>query len=297
MATKIRKTHFVLTLLATWIDSFKRTMTDLGGAVSGTSGAGAAHTHAFTGTAPTAAAVDAATGTGYATVGQLVTTTGNFTVAENAYAGHWLLVQGEAPCLIVSHPGVTGAPLALIVFGLAPPTSGSDYRILRAPTPAGANANESTHTHGAGSFAAAGASSPVHYDRGEWTVSVANASDLTTSLALAKALVASVLPHLSDTLAHTAADDTNLPAETVQELVSSIVSLPTASDVANGLKAALNAHFVESGVHPSNDMARTISSPDATDQSSLNTLLNELKTDFNAHIADGVATPSWRMVD
>lgn len=297
MATKIRRTHFVLALIATWIDSFKRTMSGAGGSVSGTSAAGGAHTHAFTGTAPQGAVVNAEVGTGYATVGQVVTTTDNFTCAADAYAGCWLLVQGEAPCLIASHPAVTGAPLVLTVFGLAPPTSGSALRILRGPTPAGTNMNESMHTHGAGTFSAGAGATPTHYDRGEWTVSVANASDLTTSLALAKALVASVLPHLADTLAHTVADDTNLPSETVQELVSSIVSLPTARDVANGLKAALNAHFTESGVHPADDVTRTITSPDATDQSSLNTLLNELKTDFNAHIADGVETPSWRMVD
>jgi hypothetical protein len=33
------------------------------------------------------------------------------------------------------------------------------------------------------------------------------------------------------------------------------------------------------------DGGNSISSSDATDQSSLNTLLNELKTDINAHIA------------
>ena len=46
--------------------------------------------------------------------------------------------------LIVSHPAVTGAPLALTVFGAAPATASEDFKILRAPTPAGSVAS---HTH------------------------------------------------------------------------------------------------------------------------------------------------------
>lgn len=116
-------------------------------AIGGTTAAGSSHNHVFTGTAPTAAETDATTGTGFATAGQVVTTTGNFTATLNQYAGCWLLAATQTPSLIVSHAAVTGAPLVLTVYGLAPMTDAGTFRILRAPTPAGTNAAEATHTH------------------------------------------------------------------------------------------------------------------------------------------------------
>lgn len=107
-------------------------------------GASGATAPAFTGTAPTAAAASLATGTGFATSSQVVTTTENFTATANLYANCWLITATKAPCLIVSHPAVTGAPLVLTVFGAPPATSAEDFKILRAPTPAGSVAS---HTH------------------------------------------------------------------------------------------------------------------------------------------------------
>lgn len=115
-------------------------------AIDGTSGATAP---AFTGTAPTVAAVDTLTGTGYATSGQVVTTSDNQAVTLNQYAGCWLHVASQAPSLIVSHPAATGAPVAFTVFGLAPTTAAEDYRVTRAPTPAGTVAS---HTHSVASL-------------------------------------------------------------------------------------------------------------------------------------------------
>lgn len=305
MAIQRPRTHFIIALVASFIESLKRDMVGEAGAVTdpqhnhgGATSAGASHNHVFTGTAPTTAAVDAATGTGYATSGQVVTSTENFTAAENAYAGHWLLVQGEAPCLIVSHPAASAAPLVLTVYGLAPPTSGSAFRILRAPTPAGTNAAEATHTHTVASDATgisvAGGGAAIHYDQAEYPVTTANASDLATSLALLHALLYAYYRHIADALAHTAADTTNTMSGTASGYVDYVVDLDTAVEIANDLKAAYNAHRSQSGVHPTNDSGRQITSADATDQSSLNTLLNEIKTDLNAHMAQGLSTPSWR---
>jgi len=112
------------------------------GAIGGTT---AATAPAFTGTAPTTATADIVTGTGYATAGQVVTTTSNFTATLNQYANCWLITATKAPCLIVSHPAVTGAPLVLTVIGAAPATAAEAFRILGAPTPAGTVAS---HTHG-----------------------------------------------------------------------------------------------------------------------------------------------------
>jgi hypothetical protein len=118
--------------------------TTLSGSVTAPSATTGARAPAFTGTAPTTAAASLVTGTGFATAGQVVTTTSNFTATASQYANCWLITATHAPCLIVSHPAVTGAPLALTVFGLAPTTAAEAFRILIGPTPAGSVAS---HTH------------------------------------------------------------------------------------------------------------------------------------------------------
>lgn len=118
--------------------------TTLSGTVAAPSVITGATAPAFTGTAPTAAATQLTSGTGFATSGQVVTTSGNFTAAANLYANCWLLTATQAPCLILSHPAVTSAPLVLTVYGLAPTTDAGTFKILRAPTPAGTVAS---HTH------------------------------------------------------------------------------------------------------------------------------------------------------
>lgn len=107
-------------------------------------GASGATAPSFTGTAPTAGVAEAFTGSGVTTSGQTVTTSDNQTMALNACANMWLIVQGQAPCLITSNTAVTGAPAVLTVFGLAPSTAATFYKIFKAPTPAGSVAS---HTH------------------------------------------------------------------------------------------------------------------------------------------------------
>lgn len=111
------------------------------GAIGGTTGA---TSPAFTGTASTAAETEAFTGTGFATAGQVVTTSDNYTLTLNQCANMWLITATQAPCLIVSNTAVAGAPAVLTVFGLAPTTAAEAYKILNAPTPAGSVAS---HTH------------------------------------------------------------------------------------------------------------------------------------------------------
>jgi hypothetical protein len=113
----------------------------------GTTSPGTSHTHAWTGTPPTAAEVDLVTGTGFSTSGQVVTSTESMTVDLNQYAGCWLLAAAQPPCLIVSHPAVAAAPVAFTVYGAAPTTDAGTYKILRAPTPGGGSSGESSHTH------------------------------------------------------------------------------------------------------------------------------------------------------
>jgi hypothetical protein len=313
MAVVRPRTHFLVSLIAFFIDAVKREVfVDYGGgSVTGSSaaegtGATGGTAPAFTGTAPTRAvgSADIASGTGYATAGQVVTTTETtFTATLNQYAGCWLLAATKAPCLIVSHPAATAEALALTVQGAPPATTAEGFRILGAPTPVGAVASHThtgpSHTHGAGTFAAGPVTAPIHFDRAEYAITAANASSLETSRTLLGAVVTAYLTHAADALAHLAADATNVPAETLQELLAALPTdtLGGMQTLANEFKALYNAHRAEAGVHATNDAGHAIAAADATDQSSLNTLLNELKADLNLHMADGLATPSWRAVD
>jgi hypothetical protein len=55
--------------------------------------------------------------------------------------------------------------------------------------------------------------------------------------------------------------------------------------LANALKAAYTAHRIDTGAHVAADATNVVAAADATDQTSANTLLTELKTDLNAHMA------------
>lgn len=275
MATPRQRTHFLIAFIAPFIDGFKRALMGGGGggAVTGS-----------TDPVGTPAVSVVVTGTGFATVGQVTTTTEVFAAAANQYAGCWFLADAQPPALILSHPAPGGGPLVLTLAGLAPTTDVGGWRILSGVS----------HAHGAGTLTApAGGSSAVHHDADERTVSVANATTLNTSLALTKALLTVYGQHRTDTLHHHNADTTN----TVASAVSDVVDLTSAITAANQLKAAYNAHLSQSGVHWTNDGTNVVTSPDATDQSSLNTLLNEMKADVNAHFGTGITEPaSWRVV-
>ena len=265
MATRLRKSHFLMALISTWIEDFKRAL------ASGV---------------PTAAEVNALTGTGYTTAGQVVTTSDNQTVTANQYAGCWLIGATKAPCLIVSHPAATAGTVAFTVYGAAPATTAEGYRILRAPTPV-----------------TAVGTTVSHYDRAEYSVTAANASNLATSRALLKAILVATVDHREDLLAHAALDTDNLSprADLADNLRSISGAALTGSgglcERANNLKGAINGHLTEAGVHVVNDTSNPIASTDATDQGSLNTLLNEIKTDFNLHLANGLPVPSWRVLE
>ena len=117
------------------------------GAIGGTTAAGSSHNHVFTGTPGVRAETLAFSGTGFATAGQVVTTSDNQTMLLNECANMWLITATQAPCLIVSNTAVAGAPAVLTVFGLAPTTAAEAYKILTSPAPVGTNAAESSHTH------------------------------------------------------------------------------------------------------------------------------------------------------
>jgi len=55
------------------------------------------------------------------------------------------------------------------------------------------------------------------------------------------------------------------------------------------MKGAYNTHLSEAGVHLNDDSTNVVASADATDQASLDTLLNEMKADYNAHVVSAMA--------
>jgi len=64
-------------------------------------------------------------------------------------------------------------------------------------------------------------------------------------------------------------------------------SLDAAIAFANELKRAYNVHLSQAGVHAANDSTNTVTSADATNLATANTLVTEIKDDFNLHIAGG----------
>ena len=109
-------------------------------------------------------------------------------------------------------------------------------------------------------------------------ISSANASSQSTRVALANELKTVLNLHFADDIAHNTA-------------VSAAITTATATDdttaiaLANAIKAAYNTHRTASNVHFNNDSTNATAAVDASDATSCNTLLNELKTDVNAHLA------------
>lgn len=87
-------------------------------------------------------ATPAFSGTGFATAGQVITTTDNQTMAATTTAaGMWFIANAlttTAPVLVVSNTIVAGAPAVLTVIGTAPATDAGTYKIV-STIPVGTN--------------------------------------------------------------------------------------------------------------------------------------------------------------
>jgi hypothetical protein len=120
------------------------------------------------------------------------------------------------------------------------------------------------------------------------TIGSANATDLATSLTLVNEIKSVSGRHFQDPRAHNT-------AVTTPTTLADATDLTTAVALGNDIKAIYNTggHVNASNVHFNNDSTNTIAAANATDQSTLNTLLNELKTDINAHI---ISAPTGSMI-
>lgn len=130
-----------------------------------------------------------------------------------------------------------------------------------------------------------------HNDRSELTVTAADGADLATCLTLVNELKAVYNTHCADTLAHKAADTTNVIT------AAKATDLATAITMANELRTDYAAHRVSTVFHVVADSTNTVAASAASDLGTLITLVNELKVDINAHMASGPAAKSIRAID
>lgn len=133
-------------------------------------------------------------------------------------------------------------------------------------------------------------------------VTAATASSLATSRTLTRDIWFVATTHFADAIAdsganggaHAAADDTAITA--FGDNIATDANLAAIEAALNAYKAALNVHASESGVHAHDDSALVISTADASDQSSANTLANAIKAALNTHISAALAGPSIKLV-
>ena len=124
-------------------------------------------------------------------------------------------------------------------------------------------------------------------------IASAASTSLATSITLANEIKGVLKFHMADDSAHLEADTTN----TAFDGYALASNLATGILLANAMKVNYEVHRVSTVFHVNADSTNTISASAATDQSSLNTLLDELKLDINAHCADAGTVQRLVLVD
>ena len=121
------------------------------------------------------------------------------------------------------------------------------------------------------------------------TVSLGNAVDLASTVALGNQLLGVLNQHMFDDQAHLVRDLVNQPNQdgylTVQANLDADSGLSEIIVNLNALKVLFNAHLTASGVHPNNDTVNSVATANATNLGTAQTLANALKTSVNAHMA------------
>ena len=133
-----------------------------------------------------------------------------------------------------------------------------------------------------------GAGSHFHLDASEATVTAANATDLASSLTLVNNILGVYQFHMADTLAHKTTGVALASYAFATDLASAIAR-------ANDIQTKYNTHRASTTYHYNADATNVSSAAAASDQGTLNTLLNDLKTQLNAHM-DGPTAKSLRLV-
>jgi hypothetical protein len=128
-------------------------------------------------------------------------------------------------------------------------------------------------------------------------VSTANATDLTTSIALISALQVSYTTHIASACDATTGQGAHLATDATNVLVAAVpTDLASCETAVNELKAQFNAHLALTSSHPVADATNTVSTADASNLSTTEALANALKTKFNAHIAAAMTAPALAVI-
>ena len=132
------------------------------------------------------------------------------------------------------------------------------------------------------------------------TANVANAAvTLATVITLANELLVKGNIHMADAIAHKVADTTNGPYNASAVALLPLAAAATQTQVntqVTAMKAGLNAHFIQTGVHYTNDAVNTIVAADATTLGTSITLVNAIKAAYNAHIASAPGGSSIALI-
>lgn len=126
-------------------------------------------------------------------------------------------------------------------------------------------------------------------------VTAADASNLATSKTLAKALADALIAHGASTDKHSAADSIQIAAYASSP--AEPADLTEVQAVLNEVKSKFNTHIANATPHRGVGGAGkatigTVTTADATDQTTANTLANALKAALNAHDRAGAQTIS-----
>lgn len=166
-----------------------------GGTPAGTNATSAVTgTGTFTPTAPTTSldlTTPAFSGTGFATAGQVITTTENKTMTLNECAGMWFINTAQAatlPTLILSNTAVTGAPAVLTTQGTPPATDAGAWVIVKNVTQAG-TVSALNGTAAAQVFTGSALAGHTHTIGAAAGGEVPNGTDLTTPLAAVRVTI------------------------------------------------------------------------------------------------------------
>ena len=124
------------------------------------------------------------------------------------------------------------------------------------------------------------------------TVATANATDLTTSIALTNSLKKTINRHYASAYVLPNQGGAHKTATTAISTADG-TDLTTSVTLANAVKSSYNTHVGSTTFHANADSTNTVTSANATDQATLNTLVNEIKGDYNAHI---VSAPAGAMI-
>jgi hypothetical protein len=130
-----------------------------------------------------------------------------------------------------------------------------------------------------------------HYSSVQTQITEADSEDLATSKTLTKALADAFAAHQADTAQHSAAGAIAAPAAWASS-PDEPADLDEVEAVLNELKADFNAHLILTDIHrgyggQGGHAAVIVSTTDATDQGSADTLANALKVAMNRHQAAG----------